>query len=260
MPVLAVSYAVSTLTGRGSSTLRRRSVHDRRSTYQELLPIGHHDDTPYRLLTHRRRVDRRRRRAPLPAGRARGADGCSRSRRCSTSPTSCGPGHLQQLADILDDPEASPNDRFVALELLKNAGIAAGGVLPGCQDTGTAIVMGKKGERVLTGADDERCDRQGRLRQPTTQANLRYSQMAPLDDVGRGEHQDQPAGPDRDLRRARRRRTTSSSWPRAAARPTRATCSRRPRPCSTRTASCASSTRSCATSAPRPARRTTWPS
>jgi len=60
------------------------------------------------------------------------------------------PSHLQQLADILDDTEASPNDHFVAVELLKNANIAAGGVLPGCQDTGTAIVKGKKGQYVLT--------------------------------------------------------------------------------------------------------------
>ena len=66
------------------------------------------------------------------------------------------PGHLQQLANILDDPEASPNDRFVALDLLKNANIAAGGVLPMCQDTGTAIVMGKHGQNVLTDGDDEK--------------------------------------------------------------------------------------------------------
>ena len=65
------------------------------------------------------------------------------------------PGHLQQLRNILDDGEASSNDKFVALELLKNANIAAGGVLPMCQDTGTAIVMGKKGQAVWTGGDDE---------------------------------------------------------------------------------------------------------
>src|SRR5690349_8557761 len=65
------------------------------------------------------------------------------------------PGHLQQLAHILDDPEASDNDRFVALELLKNANIAAGGILPSCQDTGTAIVKGKKGQFVVTGGGDE---------------------------------------------------------------------------------------------------------
>ena len=65
------------------------------------------------------------------------------------------PGHLAQLRKILDDPEASPNDKFVALDLLKNANIAAGGVLPMCQDTGTAIVMGKKGQFVVTGGGDE---------------------------------------------------------------------------------------------------------
>ncbi|MFM1790874.1 MAG: hypothetical protein RLZZ526_1201, partial [Actinomycetota bacterium] len=64
-------------------------------------------------------------------------------------------GHLQQLRNILDDPEASANDRFVALDLLKNAGIAAGGVLPMCQDTGTAIVKAKKGQFVMTGGGDE---------------------------------------------------------------------------------------------------------
>ena len=64
------------------------------------------------------------------------------------------PGHLQQLRNILDDPEASDNDRFVALDLLKNANISAGGVLPMCQDTGTAIVKAKKGQRVFTADDD----------------------------------------------------------------------------------------------------------
>ena len=71
------------------------------------------------------------------------------------------PAHLQQLANILKDPEASPNDRFVALDLLKNANIAAGGVLPMCQDTGTAIVMGKKGQHVLTQSKDEVAVAQG---------------------------------------------------------------------------------------------------
>src|SRR5262245_11872966 len=65
------------------------------------------------------------------------------------------PGHLAQLAGILEDPNASSNDRFVALELLQNANVSAGGVLPMCQDTGTAIVMGKKGELVVTGGGDE---------------------------------------------------------------------------------------------------------
>ncbi|QGG95939.1 fumarate hydratase [Actinomarinicola tropica] len=89
------------------------------------------------------------------------------------------PGHLAQLRGILDDPEASANDRFVALDLLKNANIAAGYVLPSCQDTGTAIVMGKKGELVLTGGTDEEAIARGVFDTYTT-SNLRYSQMAPL--------------------------------------------------------------------------------
>jgi fumarate hydratase class I len=90
------------------------------------------------------------------------------------------PGHLQQLRTILDDPEASDNDRFVALELLKNANIAASGVLPGCQDTGTATVIGYKGENVFTFADDEEALSRG-VYEAYTQKNLRYSQMAPID-------------------------------------------------------------------------------
>jgi fumarate hydratase, class I len=89
------------------------------------------------------------------------------------------PGHLAQLRKILDDPEASENDRFVALELLKNANIAAGGVLPGCQDTGTAIVMGKKGQFVFTGGGDEEAIARG-VYETYQRSNLRYSQMAPL--------------------------------------------------------------------------------
>jgi fumarate hydratase class I len=87
--------------------------------------------------------------------------------------------HLQQLANILKDPEASPNDRFVALDLLKNANISAGGVLPMCQDTGTALVMGKKGQYVLTTAKDEVAISQG-IYDAYTKLNLRYSQMAPV--------------------------------------------------------------------------------
>jgi fumarate hydratase class I len=90
------------------------------------------------------------------------------------------PGHLAQLAKILDDPEASPNDRFVALELLKNANVAAGMVLPSCQDTGTAIVMGKKGQYVWTDGNDEAALSAG-IARTYTETNLRYSQMAPLD-------------------------------------------------------------------------------
>lgn len=89
------------------------------------------------------------------------------------------PGHLQQLADILEDNEASDNDRFVATELLKNANIAAGRVLPGCQDTGTAIIVGKKGQYVWTDGDDIAPLTKGVMR-TYTETNLRYSQMAPL--------------------------------------------------------------------------------
>ncbi|EDV23936.1 uncharacterized protein TRIADDRAFT_50429 [Trichoplax adhaerens] len=90
------------------------------------------------------------------------------------------PSHLQQLRKILDDPEASSNDTFVALELLKNANIAAGMILPGCQDTGTAIVIGKKGQYVWTEGKDEEALSQGIYDAYTTK-NLRYSQVAPLD-------------------------------------------------------------------------------
>ncbi len=90
------------------------------------------------------------------------------------------PGHLAQLRAILDDPEATPNDKFVALELLKNANIASAGVLPSCQDTGTAIILGKKGQRVFTGGGDEEALARG-VYETYQHANLRYSQMAPLD-------------------------------------------------------------------------------
>ena len=87
--------------------------------------------------------------------------------------------HLQQLTNIVNDPESSPNDRFVAIDLLKNANIAAGGVLPMCQDTGTALIMGKKGQHVLTSSKDEVALSQG-IYNAYTQLNLRYSQMAPV--------------------------------------------------------------------------------
>ncbi len=89
------------------------------------------------------------------------------------------PAHLAQLRAILDDPEASANDRFVAIDLLKNANIAAGGVLPMCQDTGTAIVFGKKGQRVWVDGDEEEALAWG-VHRTYTETNLRYSQMAPL--------------------------------------------------------------------------------
>lgn len=98
------------------------------------------------------------------------------------------PGHLAQIRKIMDDPEASANDKFVAYDLLKNAMIAAGGTLPMCQDTGTAIVMGKKGQQVFTGGNDEAALSKG-VQQAYTDLNLRYSQTAPLtmyDEVNTG--------------------------------------------------------------------------
>src|SRR5690606_34163884 len=98
------------------------------------------------------------------------------------------PGHLAQLRAILDDPEASANDRFVALDLLKNACISAGGVLPMCQDTGTAIVKGSKGQFVFTGGGDEEAIARG-IFDTYQRDNLRFSQMAPLtmwDEVNTG--------------------------------------------------------------------------
>jgi fumarate hydratase class I len=147
-------------------------------THQDLLPLGE-DVTPYRLLT-RDGV------TPIvAAGRTfLEVDPAALTRLGREAMRDIAhlfrPGHLRQLADILRDPEASANDRFVALELLKNACVAAGGVLPSCQDTGTAIVMGKKGERVLTGGGDEAALARGVFDAYRT-GNLRYSQLAPLD-------------------------------------------------------------------------------
>jgi fumarate hydratase class I len=147
--------------------------------YQELLPVAHDDTTPYRLLT----TDHV---STFSAGdqtfvkvEPEGLTTLTREAMRDIAHL-LRPAHLQQLRNILEDPEASKNDRFVALELLKNANIAAGGVLPSCQDTGTAIVMGKKGERVFTGASDEAAIARGVYDTYTT-TNLRYSQMAPLD-------------------------------------------------------------------------------
>src|ERR1700688_1934643 len=89
------------------------------------------------------------------------------------------PGHLKQLRSILDDPEASDNDKFVAYDFLKNANLAAGGVLPLCQDTGTAIIMGKKGRLIWTDGEDEAALAEG-ARDAYLKRNLRYSQLAPL--------------------------------------------------------------------------------
>ena len=87
--------------------------------------------------------------------------------------------HLAQLRNIIEDPEASPNDRFVATDLLKNANISAGGVLPMCQDTGTAIIMGKRGQQVLSAGVDESAIARG-VFNAYTNLNLRYSQLAPI--------------------------------------------------------------------------------
>jgi fumarate hydratase class I len=146
-------------------------------TFTELLPLGD-DPTPYRLLTTDgvRTVD---------SGGRRFLEVEPEALRLLSETAMhdiahlLRPGHLQQLARILDDPEASPNDRFVALDLLKNANIAAGGVLPMCQDTGTAIVMGKRGRHVLTDGRDEEHLSRG-VYDAYTRLNLRYSQLAPL--------------------------------------------------------------------------------
>jgi fumarate hydratase class I len=146
--------------------------------YQDLLPLGE-DKTPYRLLT-RDGV------STLDAGRLSFLEvapaALTELSRAAMRDIAhlFRTAHLQQLSDILRDPEASANDRFVALELLKNACVAAGGVLPSCQDTGTAIVMGKKGERVLTGGGDEAAIAHG-VFDAYRSGNLRYSQLAPLD-------------------------------------------------------------------------------
>ena len=145
--------------------------------YTDLLPIGP-DTTPYRLLTTEGVSTFE------AAGRTFLQIEPEALRRVTYDAIHdishlLRPGHLAQLRSILDDPEASPNDRFVALDLLKNANISAGGVLPMCQDTGTAIVMGKRGQQVLTAGDDERPISQG-IYDAYTRLNLRYSQLAPL--------------------------------------------------------------------------------
>jgi len=146
--------------------------------FTEILPLGK-DETPYRLLT----------RDHVSTFEAAGKTFLQVEPAALTLLTReamreiahlLRPGHLAQLRKILDDEAASPNDKFVALDLLKNANIAAGGVLPMCQDTGTAIVMGKKGEYVITGGGDERAIARGVFDTYAT-SNLRYSQMAALD-------------------------------------------------------------------------------
>jgi fumarate hydratase class I len=147
--------------------------------YQELLPIDHHAEPPYRLVSSDHV-------STFEAGGRTFVHVAPEALRLLTHEAMrdiahyLRPGHLAQLRRILDDPEASSNDRFVALDLLKNACVAAGGVLPMCQDTGTAIVMGKRGQHVLTDGDDEAAIARG-IQDVYTTTNLRYSQLAPLD-------------------------------------------------------------------------------
>ena len=146
--------------------------------YEDLLPIGA-DPTPYRKLS-----DAGVRTVQGPGGRTfLEVDPEALTLLAETAMHDIAPylrpGPPQQLKNILDDPEASNNDKFVALDLLKNANISAGGVLPMCQDTGTAIVMGKRGQQVWTAGVDEEPLSLG-VYNAYTKLNLRYSQNAPV--------------------------------------------------------------------------------
>jgi fumarate hydratase class I len=150
--------------------------------YSDLLPVGP-DNTPYRLLTTEGVSTFE---VTTPSGDVQTflqVDPAAIRRLTAEAMHDIShylrPAHLAQLRTIIDDPESSGNDRFVALDLLKNVNISAGGVLPMCQDTGTAIVMGKKSEGVLTGADDAEAISRG-VYDAYTKLNLRYSQLAPL--------------------------------------------------------------------------------
>ena len=167
---LATYHKASGLTARGSASMPE-------FTPTELLPLGA-DTTEYRRLTGEGVTTRQ----------AFGREFIEVAPELLTLLAREGmrdiahllrPGHLRQLRAILDDPEASPNDRYVARDLLQNACIAAGGVLPMCQDTGTAIIMGKRGGGVLTDGHDEEHLARG-VYDAYTQLNLRYSQLAPL--------------------------------------------------------------------------------
>jgi fumarate hydratase class I len=145
--------------------------------YSDLLPLGK-DETPYRLITTE----------GVSTFEVEGQTFLKVAPEAIQQLTEAAmhdishylrPAHLAQLRKIIDDPEASGNDRFVALDLLKNVNISAGGVLPMCQDTGTAIVSGKKSEGVLTGVDDGEWISKG-VYDAYTKLNLRYSQLAPL--------------------------------------------------------------------------------
>ena len=145
--------------------------------FTELLPLGP-DETPYRLVTTEGVST-----FDTTEGTFLKVESSALTRLTAEAMHDIAhylrPAHLGQMRAIIDDPEASDNDRFVALDLLQNANIAAGGVLPMCQDTGTAIVMGKKGELVLTGGDDQVAISRG-IHETYATSNLRFSQMAPL--------------------------------------------------------------------------------
>ncbi len=205
--------------------------------YEDLLPIGP-DETSYRLLTTEgvRTVEG-------PGGRTF-LEVDPEALRLLTAEAMhdiahfLRPAHLAQLRRIVDDPEASNNDRFVALDLLKNANIAAAGVLPMCQDTGTAVVMGKRGQHVLTEGTDERAVAHG-VYDAYTRLNLRYSQMAPVttwEERNTGSNLPAQVELYADTEPGTRRRTSCSSWPRAAAAPTSRSSTRRRRRSSTRRA------------------------
>ena len=145
--------------------------------YEDLLPLGH-DETEYRFIT----------KEGVTTSQVAGRTFITVTKEALRKLTEeavhdiqhyLRSSHLQQLRNIIEDPEASPNDRFVALDLLKNANIAAGGILPMCQDTGTMLVMGKRGQHVLTEGRDEVGIAHG-IYDAYTRLNLRYSQMAPI--------------------------------------------------------------------------------
>ena len=147
-------------------------------SYTPILPLEHHDETPWRLLT----------KDHVSTFAADGKTFLKVAPEALTLLTQeamkdiahlLRPGHLAQLRKILEDPEATNNDKFVALDLLKNAVIASGGVLPMCQDTGTAIIKGKKGQFVFTGGGDDEAIAKG-VYKTYTETNMRYSQLAPL--------------------------------------------------------------------------------
>jgi hypothetical protein len=193
--------------------------------FQEILPLGK-DETPYRLVTKEHvGTFEAGGRTFLEVGPEALTQLAYEAMRDIAHKLR--PGHLSQLRKILEDPSASANDRFVALDLLKNANIAAGGVLPMCQDTGTAIVMGKRGQNVLTQGGDEAALSRGIAQAyETSTCATRSSRRSTC---GRRRTRATTS-----LRRSSSTRpmatpTSFSSWPRAAARRTRATSTRRPR-------------------------------